>query len=246
MYAIIYKKVWLNIYKCITNIVKREEFMDYLRSNRIHVFNIHQAARIARQSEKYVSMRLATMQHIKRVKRGIYYIDDASIQEIASNILSPSYVSLLASFFLRGVTTQIPIEIQVIASVQHKGMEVEGYQIKFFKMEASRLFGFSRLDGAMVADLEKGITDSLYLNQYSDEVLDIMLESRDVIDANKLIEYAKRMRSKSTISRLGFIMERCGFRADELYSMRSERYVKLGPGGDMKNKKWKVLHAEQE
>lgn len=226
--------------------MKREAFMDYLRSNKIRVFNIHFAARIARKSEKYVSMRLSTMPHIKRVTRGIYYLDDASIQEIASNILSPSYVSLLSSFFLRGVTTQIPIEIQVVASVQHKSVEVEGYRIRFIKMESSRLFGYSTLDGAMVADLEKGIVDSLYLNLYSDEVLDIMRESRNVVNAKKLKEYAIRMESKSTISRLGFVMEMFGYRTDELESMRSDRYVKFGPGGDLRNKKWRVSHAEQE
>ncbi len=226
--------------------MKREAFMDYLRSNKIHVFNIHFAARIAGKPEKYVSMRLSTMPHIKRVTRGIYYLDDASIQEIASNILFPSYVSLLSSFFLRGVTTQIPIEIQVVASVQHKIVEVEGYKIRFIKIKQSRLFGYSTLDGAMVADLEKGIVDSLYLNLYCDEVLDIMRESRDVIDAKKLKEYAMRMESKSTISRLGFVMERCGFKVDDLESMKSDRYIKFGPGGDLRNKKWKVLHAEQE
>ncbi len=218
--------------------------MDYLRSNKIHVFNIHFAARIAREPEKYVSMRLATMPHIRRVARGIYYLDDASIQEIASSILSPSYVSLLSSFFLRGVTTQVPIEIQVMAPVQHKSVELEGYKIRFIKMDQRRLFGYSMLDGAMVADLEKGIVDSLYMNLYSDEVLDIMRESRDAIDARKLKEYAVRMTSKSTISRLGFAMERCGFNADELESMRSERYVKLGSGGDLRSKRWRVSHAE--
>ena len=224
--------------------MKREAFIDYLRANEIRVFNIHTAARIAEKPEKYISMRLSTMPHIRRITRGIYYLDEASIQEIASNIVSPSYIGLLSSFFIRGVTTQLPIEIQVMASVQHKKVEAEGYSIRFVKLSHSRLFGYSRVDGSMVADLEKGIVDSLYLNSYSDEALDVIRDSSDVIDKNKLIEYGIRMQSRSTVSRLGFAMERCGISASKLESIKSSRYVKFGAGGEMKNKKWRVYYAE--
>lgn len=224
--------------------VKREEFIDYLRTNKIRVFNIHTAARISDKPEKYMSMRLSTMPHIRRATRGIYYLDDAAIQEIASNIVSPSYISLLSSYFIHGVTTQLPIEIQVMTSVQHKIVEVEGYSIRFVRLNQSRLFGYSKVDGSMVADLEKGIVDSLYLNAYSDETLDVIRNSVDLIDKGKLVEYGIRMHSRSTISRLGFAMESCGISASKLESMKSVRYVKFGTGGEMKDRKWRVSYAE--
>ncbi len=224
--------------------VKREEFIDYLRANKIRVFNIHTAARISGKPEKYMSMRLSTMPHVRRATRGIYYLDDATIQEIVSNIVSPCYISLLSSFFIHGVTTQLPIEIQVMTSVQHKSVEVEGYSIRFIKLNQSRLFGYSKIDGSMVADLEKGIVDSLYLNTYSDETLDVIRNNLDLIDKGRLVKYGIRMQSRSTASRLGFAMERCGISASKLESMKSVRYVKLGAGGEMKDKKWRVSYAE--
>ena len=224
--------------------VKSETFIDYLRANKIRIFNIHTAARIAAKPERYMSLRLSTMHHIRRAARGIYYLDDATIQEIASSIVYPSYISLLSSFFIHGVTTQLPVEIQVMTAVQHKTMEVEGYNIRFVNLDQSRLFGYSKVDGSMVADLEKGIVDSLYLNSYVDEALEVIHDNADLIDSKKLIEYGIRMRSRSTVSRLGFALERCGMSTSKLESMKSVRYVKFGTGGEMKDRKWRVSYAE--
>ena len=72
--------------------------MDYLNSNGIKVFNIHDAAKIFGKPEKYVSMRLTAMSKIKRATRGIYYVHDAEVSEIATKIVVPSYISLISAF----------------------------------------------------------------------------------------------------------------------------------------------------
>ena len=218
--------------------------MDYLSSNEIKVFNIHDAAKIFGKPEKYVSMRLTSMPKIKRATRGVYYIYDADVSEIATKIVVPSYISLISAFALHNVTTQMPLEIHVIAAVQHRTLEVEGYKIRFIKFTQERIFGYSRINGSMVAILEKAIVDSLYLNLYTNEAMEVVMDNISLLDKAKLIDYGIRMRSKATISRLGYLMEMAGYDAGRLEELRSERYVRFSDTGTSKNMKWRVIYAE--
>ncbi len=218
--------------------------MDYLSSNEIKVFNIHDAAKIFGKPEKYVSMRLTSMPKIKRATRGVYYIYDADVSEIATKIVVPSYISLISAFALHNVTTQMPLEIHVIAPVQHRTLEVEGYKIRFIKFTQERIFGYSRINGSMVAILEKAIVDSLYLNLYTNEAMEVVMDNISLLDKAKLIDYGIRMRSKATISRLGYLMEMAGYDAGRLEELRSERYVRFSDTGTSKNMKWRVIYAE--
>ena len=224
--------------------MKKEEFMDYLNSNGIKVFNIHDAAKIFGKPEKYVSMRLTAMPKIKRATRGIYYVHDAEVSEIATKIVVPSYISLISAFAIHNVTTQMPIEIQVISSVQHWALEVEGYRIRFIKFMKDRIFGYSKINGSMVAVLEKAVIDSLYLNLYTNETMDVVMESIPLLDKEKLMDYGIRMNSRATISRLGYLLEMAGFDTGRLVELRSERYVRFGKEGKSKNTKWRIIYAE--
>ena len=218
--------------------------MDYLASKTIKVFNIHDATKIFGKPEKYVSMRLSAMPKIKRATRGVYYVYDAEVSEIATKIVAPSYISLISAFALHNVTTQMPIEIQVISPVQHPSIEIEGYRIRFVKFRQDRIFGYSRINGSMVAILEKAIVDSLYLNLYTNETMEVVTGNVSLLDREKLIDYGIRMRSRATISRLGYLLEVAGYDANRLEKLRSERYVKLGEGGDSRDTKWRVFYAE--
>lgn len=224
--------------------MKREEFTDYLISNGIKVFSIHDAAKIFGKSEKYVSMRLTSMPKIKRAARGIYYIYDAEVSEIATNIVVPSYISLLSAFASHNVTTQLPLEIQVISPIQHSSLNIEGYRIRFIKFRKDRIFGYSRINGSMVAILEKAIIDSLYLNLFTDETREVVMDNISLIDGEKLMNYGIRMRSGATINRLGFLMDMAGYDTGRLREYRSERYVYFGGMGDFKDTKWRIIYAE--
>ena len=218
--------------------------MDYLTSNGLKVFNIHDAAKIFNKPEKYVSMRLTSMPKIKRATRGVYYVHDADVSEIATKIVVPSYISLISAFALHNVTTQIPLEIQVISPVQHRALEVESYKIRFVKFSQERIFGYSRINGSMIAILEKAIVDSLYLNLYTNEAIEIVMDNISLLDEAKLIDYGIRMRSRATISRLGYLLEIAGYDAGKLEKLRSERYVRFGTEGTSKDTKWRVIYAE--
>lgn len=224
--------------------MKKDKFMDYLNSNGIKVFNIHEAARIFGKSESYVSERLTAIPEIRRAKRGVYYVRDAEVSEIATKIVSPSYISLISAYAIHGATTQIPVEFQVIAPVQHRVMEVEGYRIRFFSFRRDRVFGYNKINGSLVALLEKAMIDSLYLNLYTDETMEVLKENAPNIDEKRFIDFGLRMKSKSTINRLGFLLDNAGMDTDALLEFRSQRYVRLGSGGESRNRKWRIMYAE--
>lgn len=55
--------------------VKKVEFMDYLYSNAIQVFSIHDAIKIFGKPEKYVLVRLTPITWIKGLVKGFYYVN---------------------------------------------------------------------------------------------------------------------------------------------------------------------------
>ncbi|MHB1708362.1 MAG: type IV toxin-antitoxin system AbiEi family antitoxin domain-containing protein [Thermoplasmataceae archaeon] len=224
--------------------MRKEEFLDYLRTHKIKVFDLNDASKIMKKSLKYTSLRLSRMNEVTRIERGKYYVSDASIYEIATGVTIPSYVSLLSAYSFHRLTTQIPIEIQVVCSLQHARINVEGYSIRYIKLSRERIFGFSRLDGGMIADPEKAIVDSLYLNSFIEETKAVLQENKESLDENRLISHAIRMESRATFNKLGFLMEKYGYSIESLTPLKLGRYVILGNKGNQRDKKWRIIFAD--
>lgn len=225
-------------------VLRKEEFLAYLRTHNISVFSLGDASKIMGKSLKYASMRLSKMSGVLRIERGKYCVSDVNIYDVATGIISPSYVSLLSAYSFHQLTTQIPIEIQVVSLFQHALINFEGYSIRFIKLSRERIFGFSRVGGGMVADPEKAIVDSLYLNLFIDDTKDVLRENRGNLDEKKLIDHTVRMRSRATVNKLGFLMEKYGYNVGLLSPVKSGRYVMLGNEGRKRNKKWRVMFAD--
>lgn len=223
--------------------MKREDFLEKINYFQLEVFSIHDAARIFGKSERYVSNRLSTIKQIKRIMKGMYYVEGTSVSTIASSIISPSYVSLISAFYIRGSTTQIPIEMQVISPIQHRSLLIDQTRIIFIKLSRGRIFGFERTDVGMVATLEKAIVDSLYLNTFIGETEEA-LQNNSGLNINRLLEYGKLMHSGATVNRLGHVLEKFGYDCEALLKYRSERYVNFGESGNLKDSKWRVKYAE--
>jgi predicted transcriptional regulator of viral defense system len=223
--------------------MKKDDFLEQLKYHKLEVFNIHDAARIFGKPERYVSSRLTTMKQIKRVRKGLYYLEGTELSKIASAIIAPSYISLISAFNLLGVTTQIPTEIQVISPVQHKTLFIGQTRIKFIRFRKDRMFGFSLTDLGMIADLEKAIIDSLYLNTFIGEAEDVV-EGNSGIIPDRISEYAILMRSGAVINRLGHLLEKFGYDCEKIKNFRSDRYVNFGENGQLKDIKWRVRYAE--
>ncbi|MCL4399011.1 type IV toxin-antitoxin system AbiEi family antitoxin domain-containing protein [Candidatus Parvarchaeota archaeon] len=195
--------------------MKSENLLATFQNARMIVFTSKDIERLTSKGIAYTSLyisRLVKKNKLVRVEKGKYCLSNADIYEIASNIIFPSYVSLFASFNLYGLTTQGQImTIDVMTANRHKRINFRGYSIRFITLTRKRLFGFQRINNtAIIAALpEKAIVDALYLGNpnevYVFEALKAGL-SKDVLNEDRLIDFAKKMQSKKTLEKLKLLI----------------------------------------
>ncbi len=221
--------------------MKNSEFLELLENYNKHVFTISDAVKLTGKPRKYVSLILSKNNKFKRIERGKYYIKNTSVYEIASNIVSPSYISLISAFRYYNLITQMPNLIYVVSTKQHKNVELEGYEIKFVKFKRKCVLGYNTENGSFVASPEKAIVDALYTNLEFDYVSEAFgnIENPDI---EMLKKYAIIMESKILVNKLGFLLESLGINADDLLKKRSSRYAILSLGNKI-NSKWRVKYA---
>ncbi len=217
------------------------EIAEILQNYNKSVFTLKDIAKITGKPRKYLSLLLSKNKMFKRIERGKYCLKEASIYVIASNIIYPSYVSLLSALRYYNLVTQMPNVVYVVATRQHKVINFDGYSIKFIKFSRNRVFGYKNDDGANVACPEKAIIDSLYEGLDYSYVAEAFKNIEDA-DIEKLKSYAINMDSKILINKLGFLLESSGFDASSLITHRSSRYAVISPGKKI-NTKWRVKHA---
>ncbi len=223
--------------------MKSADFLEALAGSGIAVFTINDAVKIIGKKSNYVSLFLSKNKKFGRIEKGKYYVKGSSIYEIASNAVQPSYLSMASAYRYYNLITQMPNVIYVMSATQHRSIDIEGFRIEFIKLKKSRLFGYKRVDGAFVADLEKAIIDSLYMidYEYVEEAFRNALDS-GLIRTDVMVDYALLMKSKALVNRTGFLLDRFGVYSDRLYRNRSQLYVKLSSEGGKKDKKWRVAH----
>ena len=82
------------------------------------------------------------------------------------------------------------------------------------------------------------------LNIFIEETKEILHENHEKLDLSHMIEYAHRMKSRATLNKVGFLMEKYAYYTGSITPTRSDRYVKIGHNSEEKNTKWKVMYAD--
>ena len=145
--------------------IKSEDVIDELSAHRLTVFDINEITKIYKKPRHYVSKSIARIKKIQRIERGKYFLVGASEYAIASNIVYPSYISLLSAFKYYGLTEQEPVVFSVISLKRHNNVAFNRSTIEFIALKHDRFFGYAKKDGAFIAEPEKSIIDALYLNR---------------------------------------------------------------------------------
>lgn len=188
--------------------MKTNEFNRFVQQRGMHVFSLNDAARIMKTPKHYATIFLSRNMMIKRAERGIYYTPDASIYEIATSIVYPSYASMISALRFHNLTEQIPSIIYVVSSKQHRNLEVEGIKIEFSKVKPSLIYGYLKMDGAFIAEPEKAVVDIFYLDKFVEYAVET-IENRK-LDIGKLIHYAEISRNKNIQKRILKIIKTLG------------------------------------
>jgi len=177
------------------------DFNKFLERERINVFPLNYAARIIRKPLHYTTVFLSRNKFIKRATRGVYYTPNAGEYEIASSIIYPSYISLVSALRFQNLTEQIPNIIFVVSSKRHSSIsDLNGYKVKFINIRKELMYGYSKIDNVFVAEPEKIVVDSFYLNIFV-EFAEEIIESGN-LDIPKLLRYAKRTGKQYVVNRI--------------------------------------------
>lgn len=169
------------------------------------------------------------------------------------------YVAYSSAAHLHGIATQLPFTAFVAILNQRRPIKLGNAGIRFVTIKEFRFFGTEKRvyfgSPLIVSDLEKTIIDCfdrLELAGGVDESARIAAEALGKLDFGKLVGYAKRMRRKVLIQRLGFVLEKlsdAGYRTpkdslDRLERMITDRFAypldpKLGKQGKL-SRRWRI------
>lgn len=190
------------------------DFYHKIEESPLPVFSIKDISRIINKPANYTKVYISRAKQkgiIQSIGRGKYCKSETPIEVIASNIVFPSYISFLSALNFHGLTSQIPIEIQVVTLKQKKLLGYQNYFIKFVHFQKKRFFGYTHLDNVFIADIEKTLVDGLYLANSIplDEIISVIQSTE--LNINKIIDFAIAMDSNVLLKRLGYILNQLGF-----------------------------------
>ena len=118
--------------------MKERDFLKLLESHRLGIFTTSDAAKITGSSGKDLNVflyRLERRKVISRLERGKYHLAKIPVEVIASDIISPSYISFLTALAHHDLTNQIPIEIVVVGFKNRPGLSIENMNIRFMNIK---------------------------------------------------------------------------------------------------------------
>lgn len=203
-------------------------------------------------SNMYASLVLARLVQrggLRKITRNKYTAQD-NVHLIATNLFSPSYLSLWGASSYLGYTEQLPSVVHVITSCRRKEILFEGYTLRFVAAPKQFFFGFTKIvteQGSLfIAEDEKLVIDAVHLQQEmgnADEIIKIVQKAR--IDVKKMVLYLDRMENTSLWKRVGYLVETYrGIDLSASFFGKDRNYVKLFLSTKKlgkKNAKWGVI-----
>lgn len=155
---------------------------------------------------------------------------------IASQLVTPGYVSFWSALHFYGFTEQAPLTVFVATTKKKRPVVFRNQHFRFVTFQPRKWFGYRRetVGGltVLIADEAKAIVDSLAEPRYAGGVAEVAKALRAAlaeVDVATLIEYANRMGDKSLGSRLGFLLARLGRAVPGEGLLHSASLVKLDP-----------------
>jgi len=206
-----------------SSISKNEyQLLEKLKKAGVEMFTTRQALKTTNWNQRKIHQtlsRLAQKNIINRIKRGEYTIKDMNrigIEEMVQKTVWPSYISHWSALSRQHLTEQLPRTIFITTTRKSGETVIQGFKVKYVKVEPYRFFGYEKKGELVVAEKEKALVESLMQPKYSggvSEAAKCLKEAWHAVNQDKLVEYALRMRNKTLIKRLGYLIEVTGLKA---------------------------------
>lgn len=142
---------------------------------------------------------------IKKIKQS-YILKEINELSLGAELYSPAYLSFWSALNYYGYSDQLPKEIYFATPRHTKRIE----PFRYISLNPARFFGYVSLGGLVIAEKEKVFLDSLLLPRYAGGIKEIkrcLGAAISELNLKKLIAYAEKMKSKSVLRRLGFLLE---------------------------------------
>lgn len=180
--------------------------------------------------------------HIVRIKKGIYTLEDHLFDNlfgVMTDAVKPSYISFWTALSYHGFTEQQVSMIQLVSTKQFDDFEVRDKKVEISTFKPERFFGYEDIGGAVMANKEKSLVDSLFMPRKCGglkEYIKCLKNGYRRLDTDMFREYIIEFGNRSLVSRMGYLLESLDLAdkeyLDKLKEKRSESYVLLNPHGD--------------
>ena len=204
---------------------------------------------------------------LMRLKEGIYYIIPYEQNAetfmpdwhlIAEHLVNDAnhYIGYYSALQIHNLITQPSLKEQIVVSKQIRPSEIKIKDVpfQFIYHNEKHFFGEKKIwidsyNKVLCSDLEKTFIDCLFKPDYSGGIVEVaraIYNSKDKINYDTLLEYAKKFDSQAVIKRLGFLLEMLDIRTkiiDELQKLKTASYVLLDtelPKTGKRNSRWSI------
>jgi len=163
---------------------------------------------------------------ILKIRRGVYVITPLESGEkgsesytlhsfvIGSLLTKPYYIGYLSALNYHGLTEKTPSSVYVATTKTKHSLKLLDIKFKFVTIHSRKMFGLEEktIDDrkVMMSSLEKTIVDCLDRPEYSggiEELTKSLFFSKNEINVETLVDYAKKIKNNTVIKRLGYISE---------------------------------------
>lgn len=205
---------------------------------------------------------------LMRIKDGVYYIipyekDPESFMPdwhlLTGNLVNgvDHYIGYYSALQIHNLITQPSLKQQIVVAKQIRPstINVKEVAFQFIYHNQDHFFGVKKMwvdnfHKVKCSDLEKTFIDCLFKPDYAGGIVEIaraIYISKDKIQFNKLIEYARQFNSQAVIKRLGFLLETLEINnpiVNDLQNLKTASYVVLDTELPKEGKllsKWSIM-----
>ena len=223
----------------------------------LKVFGVEEARILTRWKDNKIHNTLRSLKKkglIIRVKRNCYTHENTIAENlfaVATESIKPSYISFWTALSYFGFTEQQVPVVQMISTKQAKNLKIRQHRIQVTTFKPKMFYGYERNEGAVFAEKEKALVDSLYLPKKCgglDELVKCLSNSWEQINHKKLLKYTIKFGNSSLVSRMGYLIETLNLEGErflkELIPHKSKGYILLSPINQRifgHNSKWRII-----
>lgn len=205
---------------------------------------------------------------LMRIKDGVYYIipyekDPESFMPdwhlLTENLVNGAdhYIGYYSALQLHQLITQPSLKQQIVVAKQIRPsiINVKNVPFQFIYHNPTHFFGVKKIwidnfHKVKCSDLEKTFIDCLFKPDYAGGIAEIakaMYISKNKIQFDKLLEYARQFNSQAVIKRLGFVLDALEIKqpiTKELQKIKTASYVVLDtelPKDGKLISKWSIM-----